>query len=193
MGKMVKTKKLIAVLMTLIMLLSMSVCVFADEFIPGQSTLVSGTGGSGSSQSSNDNGDKPDLIVVPVDPWSTMNFRVHASGSYADLGGCVIKFNTNTMSGSIRLSVKITYTASNGKKVTLPAGTTWTFKISSFKEGGKITLKFDKANSPSSAASLVKKYNLTTMTGKIHRDTFRQAFTFWKIDCLGCGFYFRDN
>ncbi len=120
-------------------------------------------------------------------------FHVRASGSYADLGKCRITFSTsNPRTGVISLSSDITF-KKDGKKITLPAGTTWDYSASSYKEGGKIFLDMDFEHSPASAATIANKYGLKLLSGKIHLDNSKISGVFWKIDCLESGFYFRYN
>ncbi len=176
MNKTCKSKRVLAILMTLMMIFSLSFSVFADA-----------------TQEKQDGGGVMGLRVMYV------FFNVRASGSYADIGDAYLVayefFPGLFAADHIELDSKVTFKASNGKKVTLPKGTTWDISISDsdFKDGGKITLTFNKKDSPDSAASIVKKYKMETMTGKIHIDKKRNSTCFWKIDCLGCGFYFRDT
>lgn len=177
-----KKKRLIAVFMTLMMLFTSTMAVFADVAI----AYVDG-GNSENHTASNSDGD---LFGAVVDNSINKYLRVHASGSYADIGASKVQFFPENNKGTIRLISSITFTI-NGKKVTLPKGVWWNFKVSSYEDGAKITLTFEQSQSPASAASIVKKYNMETMTGKIHIDSKRFSKLFWKIDCLGCGFYFR--
>ena len=189
MGKWFKnSKKLIALFMTLMMMFALSLSILADS-APGAIMVSGGSSSSGGQTTTTTTKSSGQLFALyPIeDPTIEAYFRVHASGSYADIGTSKVCFNTEDNTGYIKLISKITFTI-NGEKVTLPKDTKWFFKVSSYKDGAKITLTFD---SPSYAKSLVKRYNMDKMTGKIHIDSKRFNKMFWKIDCLGCGFYFR--
>ena len=166
MGKVVKNKRIISILVTLMMVLSLSFSAFAES--------------------------ESQAVFVEY-------FEVRASGSYADIGDCMIIYDYPSNNGIIYLQSSIRVTKDK-KTFTIPAGTVWDYQISSYKDGGKIALKFNnQLSSSSSAYSICKKYGLLTMTGKIHIDrskarwNFGNRSSFWKIDCLGCGFYFRNS
>ncbi len=172
MGKVVKNKRIISVLVTLMMILSLSFSVLADG--------VNNISSSGSG------------VMVAYAEELIFHFRVRASGSYENIGSADIHCWNGSYS-YIVLTKSVTFTASNGKKVTLPKGTRWNIQLSSYKNGAKITLTFDKNRSPEGTEALVKKGKVETLTGKIHLDSKKAELGFWKLDSMGCGFYFRNS
>lgn len=172
MGKVVKNKRIISILVTLMMVLSLSFSAFADG--------------------SNDKNNSDRGVMVAYAEELIFHFRVRASGSYENIGSADIHCWNGSYS-YIVLTKSVTFTTSKGQKVTLPKGTRWNIQLPSYKNGAKITLTFDKDRSPKGAESLVKKAKVETLTGKIHIDSKKAELGFWKLDSMGCGFYFRNS
>lgn len=174
MGNLLKKKKFLSVLLAFVMVFSMSLSVSAATI----------------------DQEKQAISYAASDPWAVeMFFHVRESGTYKDLGRCSIFFMLDTpYRGSITLEDPIKI--KKGKKtITIPKGTVWNFEIASYKEGGKITLTFDWTKCSYKVDQFINNNGLRVLTGKIHthKDGKRVDDFFWKIDCMECGFYFRNT
>ncbi|MBR5973964.1 MAG: hypothetical protein IK020_02160 [Clostridiales bacterium] len=159
MGKICKNKRVVSVLVALLMIVSIPLTVSA---------------GSGNS------------YYAPTDTWK-MYFQVRASGSYADIGDCVIVYERGKYYPSyIVLTSDVTIPGS----ITLPKGTRWTFWL----WGDEITLNLDLGHSP--ALTQKQRSKVRTLKGTIHfYSHYKYSSTsipFWKIDGLESGFYFKS-
>ncbi len=134
------------------------------------------------------------VSAAAVNRQGSRAFQVHESGSYNWIGcATIVSTNPAGTRGAIIITSSITFKKGT-KKVTLPACTVWDFSIASYKDGGSITLTFNKGCSSSNAATVVNKNGLTKLTGKIHTYTNNQCLdSYWKVDSLGCGFYFKNR
>lgn len=92
--------------------------------------------------------------------------------------GTITITDMDTRTGWYNYAAKVTY-----KYYT--EGTTYSYRISNMKDGGKITLTL-QSQPAGGTASL-------TLTGKIHISGSKNFNNIWKIDGLGDGFYFRNT
>lgn len=165
MGRIVRNKRFMSIVIALMMVLSLSLSVCAD------------TGG---------------VMEVPV---VLPLYTIRASTTYKVTGHCdVTQYDTKT--GSIMCWSQSFALYKDGKYINIPSSfARWEFTISSFKEGGKITLTLSPGSVSSENFKIYKKYKLVNMTGKIHlkKDSKTGKNYIWKIDSFGTGFYIRND
>lgn len=144
------------------------------------------------------------LCVAPTEAMAatdytgkTQTFKIRESGS-CDATGVTVTMRSTSADGK---TGTITF---NGKAKAvgnlftgvIPSGTVYTYKISSLKEGGKITLTWK--------SGLITNSYMQTMTAKIHIDSSKgcSIANIWKIDTFRykvtllsekTNFYFRYN
>ena len=130
----------------------------------------------------------------------TQKFLIRNSGSYSSTGVWVTMKSTSadgktgTITFNRALPLKFL-----GTTVKIPKGVVYDYKISSMKEGGKITLTWDADN----GGTLLQTTQLWKITAKIHIDKTKgcSIANIWKIDALRSGnslfnnvkVYFRNN
>ena len=164
MGKLVKNRRIVSILVIVVMLLSMSLTTLADCRYN---------------------------YYAPTKTW-TMYFQIRSSHDYSVIGNCMIIYEEGREYPSyIILTSDITYHSSFlfGKDITLPKGTRWNFSIN--KKTGDIRITINLFWSPD--LTWEQRQSVRVLNGKVHLKTTSHKIPFWKIDGLGCGFYFKEN
>ena len=162
MEKNTRTKRIISIVVLVVMLFSLTMPVSAGE--------------------------ERYTYYAPTRTWK-MYWQVRASGSYNDIGDCMIIYEDNhDYLNYLILTSDITFECSFGfkkKKVTLPRGTKWTFYTVLNRD-----IYFSLVYIPSGVDNdVVKKFR--TMRGKVHMYGENTKQPIFKIDGLERGFYFK--
>ena len=128
-------------------------------------------------------------VVSAACPKKT--FKVRWSDGYGFANATITFTATNTSGtrGYATLNNPFKLTTPEGKKICLNAGTTWDYKISSIKDGAKITLVTDynrdtgrKAKTDDDSYEALCETGMAKMTGKIHIERSKTFTNIWKID-----------
>lgn len=147
------------------------------------------------------------LCVMPTSAMAATNYKgktqrflIRESGSYDSTGVWVRMESTSAdgKTGWIIFEGKVKVAGKN-----IPKGSTYKYTISSLKEDGKITLKYDMYESVSNGATATPSSAVHKITAKIHVDSSKgcKIANIWKIDTLKTGalgitkgkVYFRNN
>ncbi len=137
-------------------------------------------------------GEKQTFEIRRSEDYSKAEVTVTMESTSADGKTGKITFN-----GSIKLKLS----ALNGSYAIIPGGVVYNYKISSLKEGGKITLTYDPDTSGNKAPANTR---FMVLIGKIHIDKTKNCSiaNIWKIDTLRfesnsptkkTNIYFRNN
>ena len=131
-------------------------------------------------------------------------FKVRRSTDYSVCGEVVIKTSKNdTKKGTIKFtSNAIFYSDFLNETIMLTEGTVFTYKISSMKDGGKITLTWDPSTGGPETDYVMDNwgFKMRSFSGKIHISGSNSFSHITKIDCFKAngtddkiGFYLREN
>ena len=138
-------------------------------------------------------------VAAPNYKGKTQKFLIRNSGSYSSTGVWVTMRSTSADGKTGTITFNSTLTTKKLGNAKILKGIVYNYTISSLKEDGKITLKYDVQKSD----SLLQTAQLHTITGKIHIDKSKgcAVANIWKIDTLRYNnsrwnkldMYFRNN
>ena len=146
------------------------------------------------------------VCVAPTEAMAATNYKgktqkfiVRKSSDYRSIEVCITMKSTSADGKSGTITFNNTFDTNKLGHAKILKGVVYNYTISSLKEGGKITLKYDVAKSD----SFLQTTQLHTITGKIHIDKNKGCAiaNIWKIDTLRYNnssfnkldVYFRNN
>lgn len=111
-------------------------------------------------------------------------FKVRLSDGYGYAGADITMTPSNSKGteGTIKFKADVTWTLPEGWSITLSKGTTYDYKISNLKEGGKITLVINSKKTDLESYIDACAGGVARLTGVIHISGSAKFANIWKID-----------
>lgn len=127
--------------------------------------------------------------IVSASEKKAFKIRWSSDYSFSNVYVMVTTTNSSGTEGTISLVSDISINLPEGGSVHLNAGTTWDYKITSIKDGSKITLVTDfnkKTGAKTDRVSYIAlcESGMAKMTGKIHISGTKKFYNIWKIDAF---------